>query len=1047
MFKEEVSTVELADEEVIEVDDPQPPESRESRERGSARRDPGPGTAVRNAVKMPSGPLDLPSAANRSTVMPPPAQPPQPQLAQMIANQPHVMDVMPVAPLPAQPPGNPRSAIAAALPTAAAMPMPAQMQPRMAMQPPAQSYQQLPPHMQSNLAAVQPTIALNPVPPPPAAFGDGRDGQSPPWARATVMAGGPAPYAPGKSGAAEPTRQPQAMDPQLAAMLGDSGPSGVPPNAFSSGPGASTSKPRSGGRRGRSRLQIVLWVIIGAGVIGGGVFAGFQIRSLRLRKQIAAARDSAVELAKSDTWQGWLGARDSLYRIAEALPTADNKAALARVRAVLAYEFGDGISDARAAIDGLAGHPSLDLELATAYLALAQSDVKAARDAADRAKQDAPNDAAALYVSGQAALLAGDVKGAVAELRSAFDHEPRPLYAVGLARAFGESSAWDDALATIDRVSDNPAALIAKGVLLASAGRIAGGPGNEIRTQLTRVIAEGQKPPADQPRGVSPAQIAFADLALAQIDFARNDLGAARADYRASLDLGLNEQRFAEEVIDTVYGIGEFENARKAATLALEKWPASRRARTALAQVWLALGKPATALELFGKVPDAAGWPKGQTVRGQARVLTGDTDGARADFDTALKKLPSFEPALIARAWLDLAAGDVDGAKQRIEPRFNIKAATTAMVAVYAAILRASGDPAARDKAKALLERAVGGAPSLDAARARLELARIDRDLGDLRAARAAYAEASRGGSFDARLESGLLQIEDSDPSGGHETLEALLKEAGDHPPSALVLETARARMLVGAHAGANDLLVQAEKTPGVVGWQLERERGRLALRKGDAAGAAQAILHALDGCGSDVDTFILAADTVAVDPKQTPLAQKLKALVPTRLKGRPEADIIAGKLALDAAGNRSDAASRQEEAEKAYVAAREALVKEKASPRRLAQATYGLAAIAYDKQDDPTAQSMFDLVIVQDPSIYPAYLFYAEITRPKDPRKAFDLAQQAATLNPDSLDAWRLVGMLAAQLTNRKALNGAITRVGEIAPGSDTLRQLQRLR
>jgi Tfp pilus assembly protein PilF len=108
---------------------------------------------------------------------------------------------------------------------------------------------------------------------------------------------------------------------------------------------------------------------------------------------------------------------------------------------------------------------------------------------------------------------------------------------------------------------------------------------------------------------------------------------------------------------------------------------------------------------------------------------------------------------------------------------------------------------------------------------------------------------------------------------------------------------------------------------------------------------------------------------------------------------------------------------------------------------------TYGLAAIAYEKQDDPNAQTMFDLVIVQDPSIYTAYLFYAEIERPTDPKKAFDLAQQAATLNPDSLDAWKLVGTLAAQFGNRKLLNDAITHVGEIAPGSDTLRQLQRLR
>ena len=267
-----------------------------------------------------------------------------------------------------------------------------------------------------------------------------------------------------------------------------------------------------------------------------------------------------------------------------------------------------------------------------------------------------------------------------------------------------------------------------------------------------------------------------------------------------------------------------------------------------------------------------------------------------------------------------------------------------------------------------------------------------------------------------------------------------MLKEVGDHPPATLLLETARARTLVGAHAGAAELLALAEKAPGVVRWQLDRERGRLALSKGDTAGAGQALVRALDGCGSDLDTFILAADTISTDDKQTTVAQKLGTLIPTRLRGRPEADVIAGKLDL-AAGN------RQEEAEKAYNAARDALVKEKASLRRLAQANYGLAAVAYFKRDDPTAQTMLELVIFQDPSIYSAYLFSAEITKSKDPKKALGMAQQAAVLNPDSLDAWKLVGTLAAQLNNRKLLNDAIDRAGQLAPGSDTLRQLQRLR
>jgi hypothetical protein len=121
--------------------------------------------------------------------------------------------------------------------------------------------------------------------------------------------------------------------------------------------------------------------------------------------------------------------------------------------------------------------------------------------------------------------------------------------------------------------------------------------------------------------------------------------------------------------------------------------------------------------------------------------------------------------------------------------------------------------------------------------------------------------------------------------------------------------------------------------------------------------------------------------------------------------------------------------------------------VKEKASARRRAQAAYGLAAVAYFRRDDPTAKSNLELVIIEDPSIYSAYLFAAEIAKPKTPKEALKLALLAATFNPDSLDAWKLVGTLAAQLGNRQLLNDAITRVNELAPGSDTFHQLQNLR
>ena len=70
--------------------------------------------------------------------------------------------------------------------------------------------------------------------------------------------------------------------------------------------------------------------------------------------------------------------------------------------------------------------------------------------------------------------------------------------------------------------------------------------------------------------------------------------------------------------------------------------------------------------------------------------------------------------------------------------------------------------------------------------------------------------------------------------------------------------------------------------------------------------------------------------------------SEKVKQLAPARLKGRPELQIVDGKLLV--------AAQKEAEAEAAFKRAQEALRNEKASRRRLAQADFGLAVIAYNR-------------------------------------------------------------------------------------------------
>jgi tetratricopeptide (TPR) repeat protein len=1025
-------------------------------------RPPGPGTAVRNAVAMPSGVIgdfssEPPPGAARGkgktvpppfsqSLPPPPQRPnppsvPPPSVAQTLAPG----GAPPPAPLP---PAPGRSPIAAALPTVAAA------------QPPPPFVQQqapYPPAPASLAAAQRPTMAVDvPSPTNEALFGTG--GGSPPWAQST-MAADPRSVA----AAHEATARPGELDPQILALMAGGAahrdpmvpalqpnlptqPQDIPqlPSHLLAMDQVAMPPPqlpmRTGVRKTRSKLQIMLWVLVAALVVGGGVFAGFQIRAMRLEKKIAATRARATDLAKADTYAGWLAARDSLSSIVGASSTIGNRAALARTRALVAYEFGDGVPEAKTAVEQLSGQGGLDGRIAAAFEALLRGDMKSAKTATDAAVAGSDAEPTAQYVAGEAALLAGNAKVAVAAMKLAADKDARPLFTVGLARAYAAAYNWEEAVAAVDRVlagsPDHPEASIVRANILASSGRIFPGSalGNEVKQQLERLIVEGKKTGADDKHLVAPREVAFASLALARVELARGDLAAARKAVRGATDVNLDDARFAEETIATLAALGELTLARTAGEIALKQYPNSIRARIAYADVLLAQGRANDAIDTIGKDAETLGLPDALAIRGNALLAIGDTVGAASDFDAALKLSPTHEPALVGRTWLLLGTGDLDAAAKPIAERMNPKGASFAVQIAYAATLRRSVDAAQREQAKALLEKIVGAPAGAELTRAHLELARIYRDAGDVNAARTAYEKASKNGSVEARFEHALVMIEYSKPVAGRDMLETLLQEAGDRAGPHLVLETARARMLVGEHALAADLLAMADRMSSVERWKLDRERGRLAFRKSDFAGAVTALTRALEGCGGDAETFLLAADTAIADTSG--FSARIKQLAGERLKGKPEVQIVTGKLAV-AAGKTADA-------EAAYKAAKEALKAEKASYRRLAQADFGLAYIEYDRQNTAGAQRLLELVTQEDPTIVDTYILLSTIA--KDKKKAYEHAQTAAHYNPDYAYAWLVVGKLASELKDKRTLVDAIARLKVIAPQGDELKELEKL-
>ncbi len=1072
----DISSVELDDDELVEV------ESGETLLPDRKPPGPGPGTRVRNAmVNVPSGPLEANTAtargpgpaswpnpkASQPTAHEPAMQPP-PHLAQLIANAPHVMEVarpqlsMTVRGNPSAPGAKP-APIAAALPTIAAQPAPViNMSTTLAGNP-----------APINPAAARPTLAIQPD---PQQLVPG----SPQWARATVAAGHPQGLhpPPGSFGVPammpeEPTSRPhQPIDPMMA-MYDAAAASAVsavdthpPPMASMLEPSASARVGvlKTGMRKTRSKLSIAIWLIIGAGVIAGGVFVGFKFRAMRLEKKINDTRDVANGLAKADTWKGLVRSRDRLAGIAQASPTDENKAALARTRAQIAFEFGDNLPDAEKAVEGLAGQSGLDVEIASTYLALAKSDHKAALAAAGRAMQAAIDDPAALYVTGQAELMAGDTAAAIGHLEKAVEKEGRPLYRIGLARAYAENTQWDEAMTVLEPkwikswldtfdadtsaemqksgiavdklVSNHPAVAIARAQIATLGGKLGPQP-KTVRSLVEDIVREGSKPLNDQERGVSPAQVAFGHIALALIDFSTNST-QVKADFQAALAVGLDDQGFGETAAEALFFTNDLTGAHDAIEIALKEWPGSRRVRLVAARLALAQGKPREGMDALGKL-DVDKLAGALAVRGQLRVALGDLDAAKADFDKAIEKSnKKLEPALVGRSWVDLAGGKVDDARARMRPQGQAVAAgkaSPAVVAVWAAILRAGGVAAEREDARAYLEKVVNGPASADLMRAQLELARAYRDIGDTRAGDLYARVYEATGNPDVKLELATYLIDFKDPSGGRTTLDALLAAAGDKPSATLVLEAARAHMLVGDHKRAAELLDQADKLADTVRWKYDRERARLELRKADINGAALSIEKALDKCGDDAETFMLAAEIASSDDKHASLADLVKKQVDGRLKDLPEAKIVKAKL-LGSSGD---------EAAKLFDAAKLAL--DKAAPRRKAQAHLGLGIVAYNLQDDPRALDSFEFATTLDPSLYEAYIYMADILKDKDAKKALAKAQAAIAANPDNADGYVRLGFAAHKLGDRKMLAEAITKVNALAPQSQQLKDLQALR
>jgi hypothetical protein len=85
------------------------------------------------------------------------------------------------------------------------------------------------------------------------------------------------------------------------------------------------------------------------------------------------------------------------------------------------------------------------------------------------------------------------------------------------------------------------------------------------------------------------------------------------------------------------------------------------------------------------------------------------------------------------------------------------------------------------------------------------------------------------------------------------------------------------------------------------------------------------------------------------------------------------------------------------------------------------------------------------NLVLSDDPSIYDAYLFSADVNKNKV--AAFEAAKTAVKFNADYPRAWHVLGKLAAKNGDQATLAQAIEKLKVLAPGTEDLAELQKLK
>lgn len=792
-------------------------------------------------------------------------------------------------------------------------------------------------------------------------------------------------------------------------------------------------------KKGRSKLPMFVYALLGLVVIAGAVFAGLKVREIRLEQQIHYALADGDKKASTDTYLGYLRGLESFESILKVKPTAEALAARARVGAQLAFELGEELERASAWVDAAATAKVADVALARVYLALARGDVAEAEKLIETVASQFPREVAEIaYLRGALALERADFAAAERELESGLS-ERRPLPYLRLAQAQLELGRFDSALAAVETalgiVERHPQAMITRARIMVRAGRVAE---TNATAELAEVIAEGGREISNQTLGVSRAQVGWAAVALAEAELAQGHRDAAKqALERALSSRRPADLRFIDALVAGLLATGEVEKASAEVELIRKSFADRRWTHVSAARLALASGRAGEAVKELEAAGDLSAYPVALTLRGSAFLETSQSDKAIADFDAALAMVKQLRPAILGRARADLVLGEGKAAKRRLESLFDdIDRADPEVAIAYAQAIAESGD---LDRARSVLSQL---AKRSETAAVFAAIGSVERIAGKTPEAREAYQRALSLSANHADAVIGLAELDIFDAKldaaeGG------LAGISGAAATSALVLaHRAWVATLRGKHDEAKELVESARESGGASAL-VAREVGRLALRSGDYTTAVTRLEEAAKN-RVDLEARLLlltsALQAVSAGGAAKPSVDDIVAGIEKDFAGIPEVNFAVGLVAV---------ARRQPEvALNALTAARARMSELRRAPMELGRVEHYIGRAHYIAGDLKKAREAFNSAIRRNPFDADSYYFVGQI---EFENEKFDAAAQAygksVEVDPSGNPrAWFYLGDVSHVLGNDDAAKKALSTYIEKFPNGSDLDAVKRL-